>query len=74
MKHDIVTDIHTSLSKSHAGTEQLVYPIKTYHAMGKFCRCQTDDIFLILLENRSWLFMQIISLGDNVHEVSNPTF
>ena len=28
--------------------------------------------FLFFLENRIWHFMQIASLGDNVHEVSNP--
>ena len=47
---------------------------KTYYAMSKFSRQQTDDIFLLFLENRIWHFMQIVSLGDNLHEVSNPTF
>ena len=31
-----------------------------YHSMGKFSRRQTDDIFLIFLENKIWHFMQII--------------
>ena len=25
-------------------------------------------------ENRIWHFMQIVSLGDNLHEMSNPVF
>ena len=28
--------------------------------------------FLFFLENRIWHFVQIVSLGDNLHEVSNP--
>ena len=28
--------------------------------------------FLFFLESRIWHFMQIVSLGDNLHEVSNP--
>ena len=36
-----------------------------------------DDIFwyfsyFSFLENRNWHFMQIVSLGDNLHEVSDP--
>ena len=42
--------------------------------MGKFSRWQTDEIFLFFLENRIRHFMQIVSLGDNLHEVSNPIF
>ena len=30
--------------------------------------------FLFFLENRIWHFMQIVSLGDNLHKVSNPIF
>ena len=30
-----------------------------------------SDIFL---ENRIWHFMQIVSYGDNLHEVSDPIF
>ena len=30
--------------------------------------------FLIFLENRIWHFMQIVSKGDNLHEMSNPDF
>ena len=29
---------------------------------------------LFFLENRIWHFMQIVSLEDNVHEVSDPIF
>ena len=31
-------------------------------------------VFLFLLDNRIWHFMQIVSLGDNMHDVSNPIF
>ena len=40
--------------------------------MGGFSRQPTYDIFLFFLENRIWYFMQIVFLGDNLHEVSNP--
>ena len=30
--------------------------------------------FLFFQENRTWHFMQIISNGDNLHEMSNPVF
>ena len=48
----------------------------TYHAMGRFSRQQTDDtyIFLFFLENRIGHFMQMVSLGDHLHEVSDPIF
>ena len=42
--------------------------------MGKFSRWQTDDSFLIILENRIWHFMQIVLGGDNLHEMSDPIF
>ena len=31
-------------------------------------------LFLFFLENRIWHFMQIVSLGDILHEVSDPIF
>ena len=46
----------------------------TYYAMGKSSRRQSDGIFLFFLENRIWHFMQIVSFGDNLHEVSDPIF
>ena len=30
--------------------------------------------FLFFPENRIWHSMQIVSLGDNLHEMSNPVF
>ena len=45
-----------------------------YHAMGKFSRCQTHIFSFFFLENRILHFMQIFSLGDNLHEVSDPIF
>ena len=48
------------------------WQFNTYHAMGRFSRRQTNDIFLFFLENRIWHFMQIVSLGDSLLEVVNP--
>ena len=43
------------------------WEVSTYHAMGKFSRRQTDDIFfLFLLENRIWHFMQIVSPQETI--------
>ena len=44
---------------------------KVYYHLSKR---QTDDVFLILQENRIWLFMQIVSLGYNLHDMSNALF
>ena len=41
-----------------------------YHSLGIFSRRQIDDICLFFPENRIWHFMQIVSLGDNLHEMS----
>ena len=30
--------------------------------------------YLFFLENKIWHFMQIVSIEDNLHEVSNPIF
>ena len=43
--------------------EEKVKSISIHHAMGKFCRGQTDNIFLFFPENRIWYFMQIVSSG-----------
>ena len=44
--------------------------------MGK--RQQISDKLMIFslffLENKIWHFMQIVSFGNNLHEVSNPIF
>ena len=37
-------------------------------------RRHLDRFFLFLLENRIWHLMQIVSLGDNLHETSYPIF
>ena len=43
--------------------------------LGKnFSRQHFEVVFLLFLENRFWHFMQIVSLGDNLHEVSDPIF
>ena len=36
----------------------------------------TSMIFflLVFLENRIWYFMQIVFIGDNLHEMSKPVF
>ena len=33
---------------------------------------QTDDIFYFFPESRIWYFMQIVSVGDNMHDMSKP--
>ena len=46
--------------------------------MGRISRWQIGDklviFFLYFLENRFWHIMQIVSLGDNLHDVSDPIF
>ena len=41
------------------------------HAQGNFDRQQFDDFFS---ENRVWHFMQTVSLGNNLHEMSTHVF
>ena len=40
----------------------------------KFFRGHFEIFFLIFPENTLWHFMQIVSLGDNLHEMSKPIF
>ena len=35
---------------------------------------QTPALVHIYPENRSWHFMQIVSIGDSLHEMSQPVF
>ena len=42
--------------------------------LSKFNKWQTEDIFLFFPENRAWICMQIVSIGSNLHTVSNPIF
>ena len=46
----------------------------TYHTMDNSADDKLVTFFLFFLENRIWHFMKIVSLGDNLHEVSNPIF
>ena len=47
----------------------------TLSTLGKiFSRRHFEIFFLFFPENRIWHFMQIVSLGDNLHEMSNPVF
>ena len=39
--------------------------------MGKFSSQQIDIICLFFSEKGIWRFMQIVSSGDNLHEMSN---
>ena len=39
-----------------------------------FSRRSTRDIFVFYPENRIRHFMQIVSIGDNLHDMSNPVF
>ena len=53
-----------------------VYPVSlTLCMLGKnFSRRHFEIFFLFFLENRTCHFMQIVSLGDNLHEESDPIF
>ena len=39
-----------------------------------FGRLYFQMFFLFFPDNRIWYFMQIVSIGDNFHEMSNPVF
>ena len=39
-----------------------------------FSRQYFEIFFLIFLENRIWLLIQIVSKGENLHEISIPVF
>ena len=52
--------------------KNLEYTNNLYLSLGKCSRQQTDDIFLFFPENRILHFMQIVSIGDNLHDMSNP--
>ena len=39
-----------------------------------FSRRHFETFFLFLLENKFWHFMQLVSLGDNLHEILKPIF
>ena len=44
-------------------------------ALGKiFSGRHIEIFFLIFPENRTWHFMQIVSIGDKLHEMSNLVF
>ena len=51
--------------------------INLYHSLGIFSRRQIDDIFLIFPRKQDLTFhanCEIVSLGDNLHEMSYPVF
>ena len=46
-----------------------------YHMLGKISsRRHLETFFLFFPENRLWHFMQIVSSGDNLQEMSKPVF
>ena len=47
--------------------------INLYHSPDKFSNSMMI-FFLFFQEKRIWHFMQIVSIGDNLHEKSNPDF
>ena len=55
----------------------MTYPIfffYHFHSLRKFSRRRIHDISLFFAENRIWHFMQNVSIGDNLHEMSKPVF
>ena len=61
-------------------TESVIIALSSWYGLtlstlGKiFSRRHFEIFFLFFSENRIWHFMQIVSLGDNLHEMSNPVF
>ena len=39
-----------------------------------FSRWHFKSFFLFFSENKVWHFLQIVSSGDNLHEMTNPVF
>ena len=49
----------------------LIY-LNLYHT--RLIQQMTNLWYFISPENKTWHFMQIVSSGDNLHEMSNPVF
>ena len=50
-------------------------PTLTFGMLAKmFQQAAFWNIFLFCPENRFWHFMQIVSLGDNLHKIPKPIF
>ena len=45
-----------------------------YHSLGYFSRRQIGNIFFLFSPERIWHFLQIVSIRDNLHELSKPIF
>ena len=56
--------------------QQIFNSLNFYHSLGNFSRWHIWSYLSVLFspENRLWHFMQIVSEGDNLHEVSMPIF
>ena len=65
----------TMASKLEEQRSVIKFQLLTFTTLWAF---SADDkmmlFFLFFPENRIWHFMQIVSLGDNLHEMSNPVF
>ena len=46
----------------------------TLSTLGKIFSKHIEICFLSFQENRIWHFLQIVSIGDNLQEISNPVF
>ena len=56
-------------------SEEIHTPLLTLSTLGKiFSSWHIEIFFLFSPENRIWHFMQIVSTGDNLHEMSYPVF
>ena len=53
---------------------QLKKTLNLYHSLGNSADDKLVIFFLCCQENRLWHFMQIVSIGDNLHEMSKPVF
>ena len=55
-----------------------VYPVPLILTFATLLANAADDkmviFFLFFSENKIWHFIQIVSIGDNLHEMSKPVF
>ena len=54
--------------------QEIVWGEELQMSMGRFSRWQMMIFSYFSQKIRFWHFMQIVSYGDNLHEVSNPIF
>ena len=81
MKEDNLHEMPNPIFQKNKKNISKCHPLKFLHSMLMLntlektsSRRHTEIFFLIFQENRIWCFMQIVSNGGNMHEMSNPVF